>query len=210
MFARQSSSVTDPGGTAPGEHQERIMSSPGIPRPRVRENADATGPMTRPNQGGADGSAARRGVTEPADARNADPWPARALAPADESVTEPVTEREPVTAPARRTRVSAMATLSLIAGTLAVAAALTGLLAPLGFVAGVLAVLFGVFAIYAVWRPAVNGHGLVGLGLLFGVVAVGLSVLAMSHSVSWLSNRTDEIAVLHNWLNDHIHWLRRW
>jgi hypothetical protein len=44
----------------------------------------------------------------------------------------------------------------------------------------------------------------------FGVVAVGLSVLAMSHSVSWLSNRTDEIAVLHTWLNDHIHWLRRW
>jgi hypothetical protein len=103
-----------------------------------------------------------------------------------------------------------MATLSLIAGTLAVAATLTGLLAPLGFVAGVLAVLFGVFAIYAVRRPAVNGHGLIALGLLFGVVAVGLSVLAMNHSVSWLSNRTDEIAVLHNWLNDHIHWLRRW
>ena len=43
-----------------------------------------------------------------------------------------------------------MATLSLIAGTLVVAATLTGPLAPLGFVAGVLAVLFGVFAVYAV------------------------------------------------------------
>ncbi len=37
-----------------------------------------------------------------------------------------------------------------------------------------------------------------------------LSVLAMSHYVSWLSDRTDEIAVLHSWLNDHLHWLRRW
>ena len=59
-------------------------------------------------------------------------------------------------------------------------------------------------------RPAVNGHALVGLGLLFGFIGIALSVLAMSHAVSWLSNRTDEIAVLHNWLNDHFHWLRRW
>jgi hypothetical protein len=186
------------------------MSSPRIPRPRVRENADLTRPVARMNQVGADGSFPGWGVTEPADARNTDPWPPGALAPTGESMTEPVTEREPLAAPTRRTRASAMATLSLIAGTLAVAATLTGLLAPLGFVAGVLAVLFGVVAIYAVRRPAVNGHGLVSLGLLFGIVAVGLSVLAMTHSLSWLSNRTDEIAVLHSWLNDHIHWLRRW
>jgi hypothetical protein len=210
MFGRQSSSVTDPGGIAPGEQEEHIMSSPGIPRPRVRENADVTGPLARMNRVGVDASPARWDVSEPADARNTDPWPPGALAPAGESVTESVTEREPLAAPTRRTRVSAMATLSLIAGTLAVAADLTGLLAPLGFVAGVLAVLFGLFAIYAVRRAAVNGYGLVGLGLLFGLVAVGLSLLAMSHSVPWLSNRTDEISVLHNWLNDHIHWLRRW
>jgi hypothetical protein len=35
-------------------------------------------------------------------------------------------------------------------------------------------------------------------------------VLAITHATSWLSNRTDEIAVLHNWLNNHFHWLRRW
>ena len=210
MFGRQSPSVTDPGATALGEQEERIMTSPGIPRPRIRENADVTGPVARTNQVGADGSAARWGVTEPVDAPRADSWPRGALAPADESATEPATGREPLAAPTRRTHTSAMATLSLIAGTLAVAAALTGLLAPLGFVAGVLAVLFSVVAIYAVRRPAVNGHALVGLGLVFGVVAVALSVLAMSHSVSWLSNRTDEITLLHNWLNDHIHWLRRW
>ena len=39
---------------------------------------------------------------------------------------------------------------------------------------------------------------------------VVLAVLAMNDSVSWLSSKTDEIATVHTWLNDHIHWLRRW
>jgi len=108
------------------------------------------------------------------------------------------------------TRVGAAATLSLIAGTLAIAATLTGVLAPIGFVAGIIAVLLGVLAFYEVRRPGVTGHSLVGLGVLFGLVAIVLSVLAMTGAVSWLSNKTDEIAVLHNWLNNHFHWLRRW
>ena len=135
--------------------------------------------------------------------------PSGALTSSNVTVPEPVAERDPLAAPAR-TRASAIATLSLIAGTLAVAATLTGLLAPLGFIAGVVAVLFGVFALHAVRRPNVNGRGLVSLGLLFGFVAILLSVLAIPPSTSWLSNRTDEISVLHNWLNNHLHWLRRW
>ena len=110
----------------------------------------------------------------------------------------------------RRVHVSGAATLSLIVGTLAIAAALTGLLAPVGFVAGILAVLIGVLALYAVRRPRVAGHSLVGLGVLFGLVAIVLSVLAMSDAVSWLSKGSDEIASVHNWLNNHMHWLRRW
>jgi hypothetical protein len=210
MFGRSPSSVTDSGETTPAEQEERIMSSPGMRRPQVWENADATGPVTRTNRVGADWPAASWGATEQADVRNTDPWPPGALTAANLPVTEQSTEREPLAAPTRRTRASAVATLSLIAGSFGIAAALTGLLAPLGFVAGVVAVLFGVFALRAVRRPTVNGHGLVSLGLLFGCVAILLSVLAMSHSTSWLSNRTDEIAVVHTWLNDHIHWLRRW
>jgi len=210
MFGRSSSSVTDSGEPAPGEQEERIMSSPDIRRPQAWGNTDATGPVAQTNRISADWSATRWGVTEPADARNTDPWPSGALTSAKPLVTEPLAEREPPAAPALRTRVSAMATLSLIAGTLAVTATLTGLLAPLGFAAGVFAVLFGLFARRAVRRSTVNGRGLVGLGVLFGLVAIAVSALAMSHSVSWLSNRTDEIAVLHNWLNNHIHWLRRW
>jgi hypothetical protein len=209
MFGRSSSSITDSGEATPGEQEERIMSSPGIRRPQAWESTDATGPVARTNRIGADWSAASWGATDQADARNNDPWPPGALTRSNVTVPEPVAEREPLAAP-RRTRASAIATLSLITGTLAVAATLTGLLAPLGFVAGVLAVLFGVFALRAVRRPNVNGRGLVGLGMLFGFVAILLSVLAITHSTSLLSNRTDEISVLHNWLNNHLHWLRRW
>ena len=209
MFGRSSSSVTDSGDATPGEQEERIMSSPGIRRPQAWESTDATGPVARTNRLGADWSAGSWGAPERADAPNSDPWPPGALTPANVTVPEPVTEREPLAAPGR-TRASAIATLSLIAGTLAVAATLTGLLAPLGFVAGVVAVLFGVFALRAVRSPNVNGRGLVSLGLLFGFAAILLSVLAITHATSWLSNRTDEIAVLHNWLNNHFHWLRRW
>ena len=137
------------------------MSSPGNRRPQVWENADATGPVARSNRIGADWSAASWGATEEADARNSNPWPPGALTPANVAVAEQMTERESLAAPVRPTRASGLATLSLIAGTLAVAATLTGLLAPLGFVAGVIAVLFGVFALHAVRRPTVNGRGLV-------------------------------------------------
>jgi len=210
MRGRSSPSVTDSGAITPGEQEERIMSSPGMRRPQVWETVDATGPVSRTNRIGADWPAASWGTTEQADVRNTDPWPPGALTAANVPVTEPSTERDPSAPPARRTRASVVATLSLIAGSFGVAAALTGLLAPLGFAAGVVSVLFGVFALRAVRRPTVNGHGLVTLGLFFGFAAILLSVLAISHSTPWLSNRTDEIAVVHTWLNDHVHWLRRW
>jgi hypothetical protein len=132
--------------------------------------------------------------------------------PVDDVTGEPVVT-EPAVEPVetvRRAHVSGAATLSLIIGTLAIAATLTGLLAPIGFAAGILAVLVGIAALYAVRRPGVTGHTLVGLGILFGLIAIVLSVLAISGSVSWLSNKSDEINTVHNWLNNHMHWLRRW
>ena len=139
MCGRSSSSVTDSGEITPGEQEERIMSSPGMRRPQVWETVDATGPVSRTNRIGADWPAASWGTTEQADVRNADPWPPGALTAANIPVTEPSTEREASAPPTRRTRASVVATLSLIAGSFGVAAALTGLLAPLGFAAGVVA-----------------------------------------------------------------------
>ena len=126
-------------------------------------------------------------------------------------VPEPVAETvvEEDVEPKRWVHVSFMASLSLVVGTLALAATLTGLLAPLGFAAGILALILGVIAFAAVSRRNVTGHGLVLFGVLFGAVAVVLSVLVMGNDLSWLTKDTNEVTVVHNWLNDHMHWLRR-
>jgi len=185
------------------------MSSPGV-RSHARPEADPTWPGRQTTPATAPDSTGSWLTTQPKDTQDTNPWPAAGLGSTDGSVTEPWTERDSADASTRPSRASVAATLSVIAGTLAVAATLTGLLAPLGFVAGVIGVLLGVLGLYAVRRPGVNGAGLVALGLLFGVVAIAASLLAMSHSVSWLSNRSDEIVSVHNWLNNHFHWLRRW
>lgn len=122
--------------------------------------------------------------------------------------TEPDTTVEPVQRQGWA-HVSALATLSLVVGVGAVGATLTGLLAPVGFAGGVLAVALGLIAMMGVRRPAVTGHSLVGLGVIFGLAAIALSVIAMTHQVSWLSSDTDEVARLSTWLDNHITWLRR-
>ena len=128
---------------------------------------------------------------------------------------EPVDTTEPdasIDEPVRRpgwAHVSALATFSLVVGVGAVGATLTGLLAPVGFAGGVLAVALGLIAMVGVRRPAVTGHSLVGLGVVFGLAAIALSVLAMTHQFSWLSSNTDEVARLSTWLDNHITWLRR-
>jgi hypothetical protein len=220
MFGRRTSS---PDETTASEQDERIMSSPAGGRGRNRRNSEARQPMAQTNQVGTDGTATA--LADPAtERRDAAParWGAADRADADRTETMPATDPLATQADAdavaeheaiakrRWAHVSSAATLCLIVGTLSVAATLTGLLAPIGFAAGVLAVLLGIVALYAVRKPGVTGHALVGLGVLFGVVAIVLSVIAMTDSVSWLSSKTNEITNVHNWLNNHIHWLRRW
>ena len=205
MFGRSSSTVKDPGDVV--DQQDNTM----VDEPTVeqRENhaarvgaeqqadADRTGRiMTRP-------SLRRKNMAQPTPAT--EPYPTTR----PDLVNEPeATEAE--LEPARWAHVSFVASVSVVLGTLAVAATLTGLLAPFGFVAGILAVLFGLLAMPAVRRRNVTGHGLVGFGILLGLAAIVLSMVAMSHQVSWLSSRTDEVATVHTWLTSHMHWLRRW
>jgi hypothetical protein len=158
--------------------------------------------------------AAREGAEQQAEADNTQRIRTRPVVATPPVVDEPATVDEPVTVeePVKTgwAHVSLMATLSLVVGTAAIGATLTGLLAPLGFAAGILAILLGFIALVAVRRNNVTGHGLMVFGIAFGVVAVVLSMLAMGGQLSWLSSKTDEIATVHNWLNDHFHWLRRW
>lgn len=227
MFGRHTTTTTDPDGTVVDERGERYVSSPDGTRTETTPGSDEdTAAVRRPDGVVYDGTgrmAAEPAVTErAAEQREANAARAAAAEQADgdrtetyptaEPLAEPGTEPvpEPVADSRRWAHVSGAATLSLIVGTLAVAATLTGLLAPIGFAAGVLAILIGIAALYAVRRPGVTGHALVGLGVFFGLVAIVLSVLAMNDSLSWLSSKTNEITTVHNWLNDHIHWLRRW
>jgi len=204
MFGRNSSTVTEPtevvdgpttdAGTDDGEHTQRIMTGrSGLRNSRVPAAVDepvANEPVT---------------ATEPVAPRErvVTDEPQTVVAP------EPVVEKVETAEPKRWAHVSAVASLSLIIGTLAVAATLTGVLAPLGFAAGVLAVLLALIGLPAVSRRNVTGHGLLVFGALFGVVAIVLSLLAMGNDLSWLSKDTNEVTVVHNWLNDHMHWLRR-
>jgi len=209
MFGRHTTTTTDPDGTVVDERGERFVSSPDGTRADTvpgrldgTERRDNEPAVTERAAEQREANAAREAAAEQADNDRTE------MLPDGELVAEPVTE--PVADAKRWAHVSGVATLSLIIGTLAVAATLTGLLAPIGFAAGVLAILIGIVALYAVRRPGVTGHTLVGLGVLFGLVAIVLSVLAMNDSLSWLSSKTDEITTVHNWLNDHLHWLRRW
>ncbi|HEU0237771.1 MAG TPA: hypothetical protein VFR11_00630 [Micromonosporaceae bacterium] len=214
MVGRQSSTDTEPTATIVDDRGERAMGP--ADAQRQTDGAMRAEPAThRPSRGRV--FAGRRGNTTVIDRDSeSDMTTGRRIMTGDRTDSffgdsdDGDTAAAQVATTTGWTRVGAAATLSLIAGTLAITATLTGLLAPIGLLAGVIAVLLGVLAFYEVRRPGVTGHSLVGLGVLFGLVAIVLSILAMTGAVSWLSNKTDEIAVLHNWLNDHFHWLRRW
>jgi hypothetical protein len=131
----------------------------------------------------------------------------------DETPTAPIA---PVSAKpaAQRTfvhpRASMAAAVGVMVGLVGVAAALTGLLAPFGVVLGVLGLLFSVAGVNAGRRPNVAGRGLGALGLLVSFVAIGFSVLALTHSMSWLDSSVDQVATLRDWLNAQLPWMKNW
>ena len=134
----------------------------------------------------------------------------------DETPTAPIAPVAPVSpapAPERtvvHARASMAATLGVIVGLVGVAAALTGLLAPFGVVLGVLGLLFSFAGMSAGRRPNVAGRGLGALGLLVSFVAIVFSVLALTHSMSWLDSNVDQVAKLRDWLNLQLPWMSDW
>jgi hypothetical protein len=125
--------------------------------------------------------------------------------------TVPATETVPERAvPSRWAHVSAMATLSLIIGTAAVLATLSGALAPLGVVAGGVAVLLSLLGFSMVRRSGVTGHSIALLGLLFGVASIVVGLLAINGNLPWLAQDTNGVTRLNDWLAAHISWLTNW
>jgi hypothetical protein len=218
MFGRHSSNATVPADTVGDERADNVVDDQDntvVTEATAEARQDDAARVAAADQAAADrdaadqASAAATAQREDAERAAADQAAADRAAEekaADDKAADDVVE--PVST--RWAHVSLLASLSFFLGTLAVAATLTGLLAPLGFAAGIVAVVLGALASLGVRRRNVTGHGLVTFGILFGLIAIILSVLAMAGDLSWLSNKTDEIATVHNWLNDHFHWLRRW
>jgi hypothetical protein len=123
-------------------------------------------------------------------------------------VTAPETTRE--TRPVVHARASMAAALGLMIGLVGVVTALTGLLAPFGVVLGVLGVLISFAGVSAGRKPNVAGRGLGMLGLLVSFVAIAFSVLALTHSVSWLDSNVDQVAKLRDWVNVQLPWMKNW
>jgi hypothetical protein len=110
----------------------------------------------------------------------------------------------------RWAHVSAMATLGLILGVAALAATLTGLLAPEGVALGVIGGAVAAGGMVGASRRGVTGHSLALLGLVASLGAILLGVLAIGGELSWLDSKTDEVARVHNWIVAQLPWLKRW
>jgi hypothetical protein len=127
------------------------------------------------------------------------------------TVQEPPAAEDTVTAAPERPRwahVSAMATLSLIIGVVAVAATLTGLLAAEGIVLGVIGGAVAAGGLVGASRRGVTGHSVALLGLVASLAAILLGVLAIGGELSWLDSDTDEVGRLHTWLLSQLPWLK--
>ena len=118
----------------------------------------------------------------------------------------------PKVEPERRrwAHVSAMATFSLIIGVVAVAAALTGLLAAEAVVLGVIGGGVAAGGLVGASRRGVTGHSLALIGLIASLGAILLGVLAIGGELSWLDSKTDEVSRLHSWLLTQLPWLKNW
>jgi len=126
-----------------------------------------------------------------------------------DTVTEPVTEPV-VEEPRRWAHNSLSAVTGLVVGVVAIGAVLTGLLAPLGVAIGVIGALISLTGLIRASRRGVTGHGAAFVGLVASLGAVVLGVLAIQGELSWLNSDTDQVARLHNWLNETFPWLKRW
>lgn len=130
---------------------------------------------------------------------------------ADKTVDKTVVERPvPVEEAPRWAHVSAFATLGLIVGLVALAATLTGLLAPVGVAAGVVGGAISAGGLVGASRRGVTGHSIALLGLLASLAAIILGVMAIAGYLPWLDSRTDMVVRVREWLDAQLPWLRRW
>ena len=106
-----------------------------------------------------------------------------------------------------RSRTSVLATLALVTGLTAALASLSGLLAGPAIALGVLAVFLGVGGVAATGRRHVAGKGPALFGLVLGLGAAVLGVLALAHLISWLDPDVNTVERARDWLASYVPWL---
>ncbi|MGW0431270.1 thrombospondin [Micromonospora sp. NPDC003197] len=112
---------------------------------------------------------------------------------------DPSTERVVPAGP--RPRASMLATLGLIVGVAAALFVLTGTLAGYGIGLGVLALLFSIGGVSATGRRHVAGKTDALIGLMLGLGAVLLGVLAVSGEFGWPTMDGDTVQRFREWLD---------
>jgi hypothetical protein len=117
------------------------------------------------------------------------------------SETGPVERAAPPVPAGPRPRASLLATLSLIAGVAAALLVLSGALAGYGVALGVLTLILAVAGISATRRRHVAGKADAIIGLVLGLGAVVVGVLALTGSLSWLTLDTTPVTNARRWLD---------
>jgi hypothetical protein len=105
-----------------------------------------------------------------------------------------------------RSRTSAAATTALVLGVAAAFTVGTGVLAAPGAAIGLLAMLFAFGGIAAARKRHVAGNGAASLGLILGLAALALGILAVMGAVGWLDPAVNNVSRLHAWLEVHAPW----
>src|SRR5688572_3317959 len=92
-----------------------------------------------------------------------------------------------------RPRSSVAATIALAAGVAAILAVATGVFAVSGAVLGLVATLFAIGGIAATRQGHIAGTGNAALGLVLGLAALALGVLAATGGIGWLDPETNNV-----------------
>lgn len=108
---------------------------------------------------------------------------------------------EPVVVAGKKPRASLLATLGLIVGVAAVAAVLTGTLAGYGIALGAIGAVLAVLGLVATRRRHIAGKTDALVGMVAGLAAVVLGVLAMSGQYDWPTTDGDWVLRLREWLD---------
>jgi hypothetical protein len=106
-----------------------------------------------------------------------------------------------------RPRASVFATLSLMLGLAAALIVMTGVLAGPGVGLGLLATFAAIGGIAATSRRHVAGKGDAMIGMMLGLGAIVVGILAMTGNLPWLDTANDQVMRVRDWLDAQAPWL---